>query len=346
LPALVEVDSMSQSVGLTPAAPASAPPRTFALAGLAVATAAAALAGWAPLAFSVVTVFLFAGPHNWFEFRYFLTRLPARWGRLRGFFTLAFAGMGALTASFVALLWLGETGGLDRATWQLASSVWDTALLLWVAALAELRSRQNPRRSWGWVWPACFALAAVAWLYPTQWSLALVYLHPLMAFWLLDRELRRSRPEWRPALHLCLACLPLFLLALWWKLGAAEPLPEDRDLNVRIAWQAGAGVLPGVSTHLLVAAHAFLEMMHYGVWIVVMPLVGLRAAPWRLDRVPLARRSSAWRRGVGVFLLVGLGVVLALWGFFLADYPTTRLVYFAVAIFHVLAEAPFLLRSL
>ena len=37
-----------------------------------------------------------------------------------------------------------------------------------------------------------FALVAVAWLVPPQWGLALVYLHPLMAFWLLDRELGKE----------------------------------------------------------------------------------------------------------------------------------------------------------
>ena len=59
------------------------PARTLSIWGLALACAAALLAGWLPLGFSIVTVFLFAGPHNWIEARYFLTRLPARWGRLR-----------------------------------------------------------------------------------------------------------------------------------------------------------------------------------------------------------------------------------------------------------------------
>jgi hypothetical protein len=87
-------------------------------------------------------------------------------------------------------------------------------------------------------------------------------------------------------------------------------------------------------------------MLHYGVWIVAMPLVGLKAAPWRLGRVPLALRAVAWRRGVVVFLVAGLAVVGVLWTGFCLDYTTTRTVYFTVAFFHVLAEVPFLLRSL
>jgi hypothetical protein len=40
--------------------------------------AAAMISACAPIALSMAIVFLFAGPHNWIEFRYFLSRLPAR----------------------------------------------------------------------------------------------------------------------------------------------------------------------------------------------------------------------------------------------------------------------------
>ena len=50
----------------------------------------AVIAGWLPLQVSVITVFLFAGPHNWFELRYFLMRLPLRFGKSRNFFLVAF----------------------------------------------------------------------------------------------------------------------------------------------------------------------------------------------------------------------------------------------------------------
>jgi hypothetical protein len=171
-------------------------------------------------------------------------------------------------------------------------------------------------------------------------------LHPLIAFWLLDRELKRSRPEWRPAYHACLACLPLLLGVVWWRLAGTPPLPGDDDLTRAIRNHAGAFVLPGVSSHLLVSTHTFLEMLHYGVWVLAIPLIGLHSAPWQLGRVPLARRSLPWRTGVASFLVCGLGVVAILWAGFVADYSTTRNVYFTVAMLHVLAEAPFLLRAL
>ena len=99
-----------------------------------------------------------------------------------------------------------------------------------------------------------------------------------------------------------------------------------------------------MSPHFLVAAHAFLEMVHYGVWVVLIPLVGMRSRPWELKTIPAARRSAKWARGVAAVLLVGLLVVVTLWVCFGLDYATTRHVYFTVAMLHVLAEVPFLLR--
>jgi hypothetical protein len=320
-------------------------PWGFVCAARGLALAAAILAGWRPLRFSIVTVFLFAGPHNWLEFRYFLTRMPARWGRLRGFFLLAFSGIIGLTAAFAVLWWLVEQDHIRADIWELCFAGLNTLLLLWIATLVHLRGRQNPRREWGWIWPVTFCLIAVAWLTPPQWALVLVYLHPLMAFWLLDRELRRSRPQWRSAFHVCLACLPLVLFALWWRLADAPPLPGDDELTQRITQHAGAGLVP-FSSHLLVSTHTFLEMLHYGVWVLAIPLIGYHAAPWQLHSVPMARRSSLWRMGVIGFLCVSLGVVILLWGCFLADYTTTRNVYFVLAMGHVYAEVPFLLRAL
>ena len=120
----------------------------------------------------------------------------------------------------------------------------------------------------------------------------------------------------------------------------------DSTVDDAITRHAGSDILQGVSSHLLVATHTFLEMLHYGVWVVVIPLIGLRSAPWQ------TRTRSRWpgvpppARGIATFLACGLGVVLVLWLGFLADYPTTRSVYFTVALAHVLAEVPFLLRAL
>ncbi|MDX1944193.1 MAG: hypothetical protein SFU86_02200 [Pirellulaceae bacterium] len=322
----------------------------FAVAAVSLIAAACLLAGWAPLGFSIVTVFLFAGPHNWLEARYMLTRMPARWGPLTGYFVTGIAGVLLLTAAISLLPWTYDRLNLGPESWPALLSLWNTLLIGWVLALVLLRSRQNPRRNWSWTIPVAFVLVALAWLWPAGWGLGLVYLHPLIALWFLDREIGRMRREWQVAYRACLLLVPVALAALWWNLAGSPHLPgEDlfsRQLTGRIAQHAGEGIVSGVSSHFLIAAHTFLEMLHYGVWIVAIPLVSVRMMPWRLDNVPLARRSPLWRGAILAAIGLGVIVMLGLWGAFLADYPLTRDIYFTVAMLHVLAEAPFLLRLL
>ncbi|MSU77825.1 MAG: hypothetical protein EXS16_06985 [Gemmataceae bacterium] len=314
----------------------------FGVCALGLVATAALVAGWLPIAFSIVTVFLFAGPHNWVEARYFLSRLPARWGRLQGFFLVGFIGVVGLTAGFAGLSYLSDVFG-DH--WLSGLAGWNTLLALWIASLVHLRSRQNPRRDWLWIWPVTFFLIALTWLTPMLWSLGLVYLHPLIALWILDREIRRTRPEYRRLYHVCVLAVPICLAVLWWKLAGALDLEGD-DLLRRITHHAGAGLLDGVSSHLLVATHTFLEAVHYGVWLLAIPWLGTRTNLWSVPRMPLGRRSLTWTRGLQVFLALSACVVIGLWLCFHANYPITRDIYFMLAMVHVLAEAPFLLRAL
>src|SRR5690349_20180241 len=94
-------------------------PRFFVGACLAVAMIAASLAGFVPIGFSIVTVFLFAGPHNWLEFRYFLSKMPAHWGPLKPFFTLAVGGVLVLAAGFGAMALVGRSQEWTLEQWQL-----------------------------------------------------------------------------------------------------------------------------------------------------------------------------------------------------------------------------------
>jgi len=49
---------------------------------------------------------------------------------------------------------------------------------------------------------------------------------------------------------------------------------------------------------------------------------------------------------IAAILILGLCAVALLWFGFSVNYPAVRDVYFAVAMAHVLAEAPFLLRMI
>lgn len=317
---------------------------------VASACLSALLASWVPLQFSIVTVFLFAGPHNWFELRYFLMRLPARFGRSRDFFLVAFAGIGFLTLTYLSLPALYYAGIWSGNNWIMIIGAWNTFLLLWIATLVSLRAKQYRFGNWTVIgtvaWPVAFVLCSLNWLAPEIFSLAIVYLHPLVALWFLDRHLRRTRPEWLRAYRRCLALLPLLGAAICFHLASTPALADDNGLAWRITQHSGAQILPNVSSHLLVSLHVFLEMLHYGVWLVALPLIGASGAIWDVKAIPLFRHPRGFPRLIAATLVLGLFLIGLLWFGFAVDYSVTRDVYFAVAIAHVLAEVPFLLRTM
>ena len=213
-------------------------------------------------------------------------------------------------------------------------------------ALVEMRSRQNPRRHWSWLWPIGFTLIAVNWMWPIAWSLALVYLHPLVALCFLDRELGRRNPRMQRTYRYCLTAVPVLIGLSIWRLASAPSLPGTDILTQQITHHAGSRILTNVSSHLLVSLHTFIEMLHYAVWLLAIPLISLAAKPWRLSDSPLAKKSWRWRYALTAVLVMGAIAVLGFWAGFIADYPMTRDVYFTVALIHVLVEVPFLLRAL
>ena len=320
--------------------------RSFASLLIVGACISAALASWLPLQTSIITVFVFAGPHNWFELRYFLMRLPARFGRSRNFFIVAFAGIGLLTAAYVSLPALYYMNVWSGASWPNAIATWNTLMLLWIGALILMRAKQKSNRDWFWVVPIIFTLSALNWLSPELFSLAIVYAHPLVALWFLDRHLRRTKPEWLRTYRRSLMLLPLLIGGMLWQLSRTTSLADDNGLFWRITQHAGALLLPNISSHMLVSTHVFLEMLHYGVWILALPLIGATGAIWKVETIPLAGHSRGFPKLIAAILICGLFAVAALWFGFSANYTLTRDIYFTVAMAHVLAEAPFLLRMI
>lgn len=297
----------------------------------------------APIGVSIVAVFLLAGPHNWMEAQYFLKRMPARWGSLTPYFSLGLSGSLFLAGMFATLPWLAVDNAENSAV---MVAIWNTLLTVWIVWLATLRSRQNPRREWPFLVPIGYTLIAINWLSPLAWSLALVYLHPVLALVFLDRELQRQLPVWRKSFRFGVLLIPLCLTFMAARWAGGPDVPGTDLLTWQITHHAGAGIVPQLSTHFLVAAHVFLELLHYMVWIVVIPLINRRNVfRWTRD-VPLARRSPNWRRLVATVVAFGAVLMLLLWASFLTDYAWTRNVYFTVAILHFLMEIPFLLRSI
>lgn len=307
---------------------------------------AAVVIGSFPLQMSIITVFLFAGVHNFMEFRYFAARMPLRWGRSRLFYSVGIAGVLLLTTGYLALYFASGNWLWSVDSWATLTAAWNTAFVLWLALLVYLRGRQRPKSDWTWAFPAAFLLAGLAWLVPQYWSLALVYIHPLIAMWFLERQIRRTRPEWLRAYHFCLASMPIFLVLLWISLSGQPNLSEETDLFWRITQHAGGGILAGISSHVLVATHVFLESIHYFVWILLIPLVDWKALPWKLGNIPLFAKQGGFPKLVASAVVVSALFVIVLWLGFAADYTMTRDVYFAFAIAHVLAEFPFLIKML
>jgi hypothetical protein len=327
---------------------AGAPASAFRFAAIIVACTllSAALASWVPLQLSIISVFLFAGPHNWFEARYFLMRLPARFGRSRNFFLVAFSGIGLLTCAYVSLPALYYSNVWSGANWSNAIATWNTLMISWIAGLVLVRGRQKANRDWFWVLPVAFALCSLNWLSPEMFSLAIVYIHPLVALWFLDRHLSRTKPEWLRTYRRCLMFLPLLLALMLWQLSRTSSLADDNGLFWRITQHAGAELLPGFSSHMLVSTHMFLEMLHYGVWIFALPVIGATGSVLSVKSIPVAKHSHGFPKLVAAFLVCGLVAVLLLWFGFSANYSLTRDIYFTIAMAHVLAEAPFLLRMI
>ena len=307
---------------------------------------AAMVIGSFPLQMSIATIFLFAGVHNVMEFRYFAARMPLRWGRSRMFYSVGIGGVIVLAAAYLTLYFASGNWLWSVDSWAIFAAVWNTAFILWVGLLVYLRGKQRPKSDWAWAFPAAFLLAALAWMVPQYWSLALVYIHPFIAMWFLERQIRRTKPEWLRVYHYCLASIPVFVAALWLSLSAQPNLSEETDLFWRITQHAGSQILPGLSSHFLVATHVFLESIHYFVWILLIPLVDHRAIPWKLKEIPLFAKEDGIPKLVVAAVCVSLILVALLWTGFAVDYTTTRDVYFALAIAHVMAEFPFLIKML
>lgn len=298
----------------------------------------------APLAVSIGAVLVCAGPHNLQEARYFLRRLPARLGRLRAFFAVGCCGTAVLAAGFITLVWATRTGRVAGEASSVALAAWETTLIAWMATLVWLRGRTPPRWRCSWLVPTALVAVAAAWAAPAVFSVALVYLHPLLAILFLDRELLRQRSPWRMAVRRAAWMVPPCIVGLLVVAHALPPLVGDDLVSRQIEAHVGGGVVPLVGLRGLVTVHAFLELLHYAVWIVAIPAAALPAS-WHLDAAPLARRSPAWRLGLRTVSLVGGLLVIGLWAWFAADYAVARDVYFTVAILHVLAEFPMLLRT-
>jgi hypothetical protein len=221
-------------------------------------------------------------------------------------------------------------------------SLWGTALVGWLLALVHSRGlfRTTSQRL---LLYAGSALAATAcWLGPEWFSIALVYLHPLISLAILDTELRRSQPDLVKPYRLGLFSASVFVFFFWWH-GSAT-LPTDAIANL-VLDQSGATMMPLIPSHFVISTLVFFDLLHYGVWLLAIPLMSAGWNGFQPRSVPLSTVSTLANRAISTLLLISTIGVVALWCCFSANYQLTYTVYFILAVVHVLAEMPFLIWS-
>jgi hypothetical protein len=310
----------------------------FGIAVLILMFCSAGLAAFAPVAFSIAAVFLFAAPHNWVELRYCISRLPSRFGPLAKFFATSFGGLGLLFLSYLTLVICARNGLIEQPQGIFLGGAWNLLLIGWVVALGCLRFNKRAITAKSVVIGLCVAAFSIT--APRWFALSLVYLHPFVGMVILEKELKRNNRAWLVPYRRCLALLPIFIAAIVAFLANAPNLEPASMLELQIARHSGSSILPDVSSHLLVSLHTFLEMLHYGVWCIAIPLAAGFTRNWTPKRFAI----SANRPGTSLILaLVLLASTLAVIGFsagFMVDYALTRDIYFILAMVHVLAEIP------
>ncbi len=321
----------------------------------------ALISSFAPIAFSIGTVFLFAAPHNWIELRYFFSKLPSRFGPLRAFFCSSFAGVATLGLLYAALIILTRRELLSYDASITSFQAWIFLFYGWLATLLLLRrdfSRVSPgeneqhnraikkdlkRRNFGLILLSVCAAASL--LKPLEFGICLTYLHPLIALCVLDRELRRSRPKWILAYRGLLLFAAALVVAMITGLSGTASLAAQTPLDSQIARHAGSYLLSNVSSHLLVSLHTFLENLHYGVWLLAIPFAArlFERGKTQTHVMPFSRASKSRQSAVKAVFAFSTLVVFCFWFAFLGNYSASREFYFVIAVFHILAELPFLL---
>ncbi|HCU49078.1 MAG TPA: hypothetical protein DGG94_04590 [Micromonosporaceae bacterium] len=275
--------------------------------GMAVtAVVALALALRVPLTVTVLGFVLFGALHNVLELRYVLGRFAnVLTGRLLGVLVALITGIAVcrLIPTRTGEILLGYAVLAAATVWALRGR--------WIALGATM---------------SVLAVATAASLtWPVHHFVVFTHLHnivPLVFLW----EWTRSAATRAVTVGWVLV-IPAALL-----LGFADALLRT-DGPAALS-PAATTLLEGTMATRFLAVFAFLQTMHYVVWVWLFP----RYAPSAGARVPALKGWRAW--GLGAAAAVALGVILA------TDYASGRGVYASLATYHAYLEFPVLLTLL
>jgi hypothetical protein len=317
---------------------ADAPPPVVGTVGLlAVAVVALGLALRVPIATTALALMAFGVLHNVLEIRY----VGGRFATL-----LSGAFLKLLLALITGIVLCRLLGALFGGGWSVrAEIVLSYGLIVAAAWLGLRRSRPRPL-----AFVACGLVIAVAAATSLRWPayhvVVITHLHnlvPLAFLWEFSAALpRRSRLAFRGVQLAWLVVVPALLLG-----GVADGLTASGAGAVeRFAGApavVAAGVTPpgtwGTTVGLrFLTVFAFLQLMHFVVWVFFLPRYAPAAARAFDARVPWLRGWRAWALGLGVG-----GLLVAL---FFVDYGQGRTVYSALASYHAYLELPILMAML
>ena len=270
--------------------------------------------------------------HNALELRYVGGRFP---GLLQGPYLLGLVGL--ITGIVVARL----IGSIAGAGWSVRAEILLSYGLLATAVVVGSRARSRRR----WRAPAVALLAGAALVslrWPDHHVVVITHLHnlvPLGFLWELSRPMaRRPRRAFRATQLGWVVVVPALILAGLFD-GALPPGAADVPGLGGISRIAPFSSLPDTwdttAGRRFLAVFAFLQLMHFVIWVVVIPRCTPRATATFEARVPVLRgRRFWWVAGAGA----GAFAVL-----FLVDYAEGRSAYAALASYHAYLELPILI---
>jgi hypothetical protein len=293
------------------------------------AVVALALALRVPVATAVLGLVAFGALHNVLELRYVTGRFDT-----------------VLAGPFLALLIALVTGVmvcrlLPPGSGSRAAEIGLSYVLLAVACVRCL----SRRRGWLALSLAVLALAAsVSFAFPAYHFVVLSHLHnvvPLFFLWEWSGSLRPGRRGLFRAVNLgwVLVVPGLILSGLFDPVLRAAPAALGGLGSFEVAGlvrtYAPPSLVPTDMGVRFLVVFAFMQTMHYVVWVGVLPRYAPEAAARFDARVPLLRGGRAW--------LLGLGVAGVLSVAFALDYASGKSLYAAAASYHAYLEFPVLL---
>lgn len=306
--------------------------RTITLLVLGAVAASLAVALGSPIATAVIGLILFGILHNLLEFRYVAGRFSGVLGR--PFLDLLVA---LITGIVVCRLLVGVLGRPA----QLAE------ILLGYAVLAAAAWHGLDGRRRVTAWAVVGAASVVSLAFPAYHFVVLTHLHnvvPLFFLWEWSRRIvsRRGRRAFRAVQLLWVVAVPaVILLGLLDGSLSADPgivRSVVGDGQTVLASSAPPGAAATVVGMRFLAVFAFMQTMHYVVWVALLPRVAPDASAAFEARVPWVTGPRLWAIG---FMAAAVFAVL-----FGVDFAQGKALYAALASYHAYLELPVLLAML